>query len=192
MIEAHKVYLTAELQKFHSTSWSSKFLGEIPPDALRFLSQVGLPIKPEEFSSSLGSHSSISVFLRERSSSEIERLSQILSTFRNNGVHGKITAHQVWKTVRNVPLANVYVYPAEPSLKDLFRRNSWKLLSIVGDHDLWISKPYNQWSREREVEYRICLADNLGNENFKVFDGVHRAIQLAWRAETGIDICCPN
>lgn len=192
MTEAHKVYLTAELRKFNSTTWSEKFLREIPREDKDFLGQLGLPLSPMEFSSSLESHPLILEFLEKVPSPQIDRLSRVLSTFRNNGVYGKIIPHGNWITVPNVQLANVFVYPAEETLKGLFKKNNWKLFSIVADQDLWKAEPYNRWSKDREVEFRTCLADKLSGDAYKIFDGVHRAIQLAWREEDTTDICCPG
>ena len=84
----------------------------------------------------------------------------------------------MWR-LEHVPIDEVDLNEAEGCLKSLWRKHRSRLVPIVSDPCLWQVDPYAGWSQRRFIEHPELLAVPSG-ERILVFDGVHRAIQMAW------------
>jgi hypothetical protein len=190
---AFRVYLTAELLKLKNTDMARVFIEGVLEEDRDLLKKCGLSIRPEDYRTRFerGSEEA-DVFLDSCSEEMIEALARMISGVRQNGVYRKILNHDSWYLVPGVDLDKISVSPAESWNIELFERKCFKVVSIARDSELWKVKPYSGWNAGRQVEFRTCLAVGFSRGRYRIFDGIHRAIQLVRNGETTVDICCPT
>ena len=197
MVNPFDIYLAPELSKFiGNINWVEKFIQENNNDDLIY---CNLPNNKRDFLMKFNSKVSIEEFILNLSEENKKNLSRLLSNWRNNGVYNKINhlemvgekyQHSFW-TILDIPLTYLYISPAERSLWDLFERHQFSLIKIANDPKLLRYSPYNGYLKNiNEIEYPICLGEQQGFDlKYKIFDGVHRAIQIAINNEESLKLC---
>jgi hypothetical protein len=186
---AFKVFLTAELLKLRNPDMAAAFLGGIQDEDRRFLVEHGLTVRPEDYG--FVDVGAAGEFLGRHSEEGIRILARLMSGARGNYVYSYVMRHEHWDVVREIDMSRVSLSPAEAEVSTIFGRGCHKVLLVVTDPELWTVKPYSEWAPEQHVEYPICLATRFSRGRFKIFDGTHRALQLARNGKTTIDLCCP-
>jgi hypothetical protein len=80
---------------------------------------------------------------------------------------------------------------AEKKYEYLFARNGWQLARIAADAELKTLAPYSAFARGAEVIEPRCIAEIVPETSgtYRIIDGIHRAIQLAWNDVLMIDLC---
>jgi len=110
--------------------------------------------------------------------------------WRNNGIAEKLSPQQTPWFI-DVPVENIQLNQAERYLGPLFRRHDGWLAAIAVDPVVLRHHAYSGHEPGETVNFRCCLAypvpDNEGI--YRVFDGVHRAIQMVRNRDTRIPIC---
>ena len=101
-----------------------------------------------------------------------------LSSWRRNSVRDRLSEPRVWR-LEHVPIEAVDLNETEAELKPLGSEHRRRLVPIVEDPRLWQVHPYAGWSHGRPIAHPELPAVPRDGRVF-VFDGVHRAIQMAW------------
>lgn len=191
-INPYEIYLVAELSKLKNTGDVSHLLEKVEPNELKTLR---IPYNIDLIKQCFSSKNNVESYVKSLTVTEKKQLTQLLSVkWRNNNVYAKISRfenHQ-WKIDR-IDIDLIYIGYAEPKLKPLFRKHNMKLTDITNDNELWQNKPYRSWNlNPREVEYLILLAVRQNINEYRVFDGVHRAIGLVKNGNTTLNLCFPD
>lgn len=151
----------------------------------------GLEDTSEKLASQFCSQNAVNIFVSELSDVCVRRLVQLLSVkWRCNSVWSKLNNHAIW-TICSVSIDLIKVTRAEEEVRHVFERNNYYLRSIVADPELWHFHPYYDYSNKRTVELKVCLAEKNDAE-YSIFDGIHRAIQMAWCGDNEISLCVPE
>lgn len=176
-IKRYIVYIAPELQKFNDTNWTNKFFEQFQDN--NCFEDFDLPKYPDEFIEQFSTEEGIVDYLKGRPKQSVIRLSTFLSSvWRNNtGLLRKLTSFNNWKD-KAVPIEKILVYPAEPSFHDYFEENEYLLCRILEDRRIMDELPYRNYEEGTSVIFKTLLAVQK-DQNYRIFDGVHRAVQLA-------------
>jgi hypothetical protein len=187
-MKQYRVYLTAELGKLRHVGAAADFINAVGPAAL---AELGLPPKPEDLSARLSDHDSVVAFVGSLSDDSLVSLVEACDArWRRNGVSATLRLGSGW-AIRSVDIGSVDVQQAEPSLGDFFRSHRSRLVDIAADARLLEHCPYSGWTKGEAVPYPVVLGLNRGGR-MRLFDGIHRAIQLAINGETTVQVCSPD
>lgn len=90
-----------------------------------------------------------------------------------------------------VPTEAILLREAEQRLVPAFRRNSLWLTAVAIDPEVLSAEPHRCCTDNEEVDLRICIARREPGRpgEYRLIDGVHRAIQLYRSGEREIDLC---
>ncbi len=182
----HRVYLMGELGKFRDSQYVAQMLAAIDPDVLRAAGLIGTA---EDLSTRFSTQSSIGSYVANLGRGKAMRLAVALSRWRNNPVHLKAGDGSDWP-VTAVPMREVLLSQAESRYAEAWAAHGWELERIASDPALMSLPPYTSYRPGREVEFPILLAE-LDQGRWRVFDGVHRAIQLYLNGEARLTLCVP-
>lgn len=171
------LYIAPELHKFEELNWTNKFFKQFQDNPC--FDEFNLPKDLNEFSQQFSTKEGILGYLNERPEQNVIALSGFLSsTWRNNpGLFNKLTSNSNWEDLA-VPLQRILVYPAEPSFHDYFEENEYLLCRILEDRRIMDELPYRNYKEGTSVIFKTLLAVQK-DQNYRIFDGVHRAVQLA-------------
>lgn len=179
-----RVYLQSELGKFRQAAESSSFLRSTSRD---LLFELRLPNSPEAITELLGDQSLIEKYVDALTEPELRILAGECSRWRRNDVALKLDSAKSW-SIDSVPIAKVDVQQAEPHLGEFFRRRGFALTRVAGDPALFTYSPYSGWSKATRIVFPVCLAIRRG-VRYRLFDGIHRAIQSAWSGADALTVC---
>lgn len=180
-----QVYLRAELGKLQHRGDAESFLAGVPSDLVR---ECGLPPDPDELTQRLPNQDAVDVFVAGLVIGSLLRLAQHCSKeWRKNDVFDKLNGASRWQE-EDVPTQAIRLQQAEPCLGDLFRENDYSLLRIAADQRIMSREPYCHHRPGELVCYGTCLARREGAA-FRIFDGMHRAIQLVRNGFGAIRLC---
>lgn len=181
------LYLAPELQKFKDRNWALKFFAKFQNHEL--FEEFNLPMDIEIFAKQFSEKETIIKYLENQTQQTIIKLSRFLSIqWRENGAAHKLDKFQDWRD-EEIEIGSIFVYPAEECLNTFFAENDFSLLRIVADQRIMSSKPYYTYTPGSKVDFKTLLAIKKGNTNYHIFDGVHRAIQLAVNGEEVLYLC---
>jgi hypothetical protein len=184
----YQVYLRGELGKIRHVGAAENFLAALSKD-LRTL--LGLPGTAEELSRYFADQASVTRFVDGLVEDQARQLVEACDIrWRRNGVYIRLTKTTHW-SIYSVNVADVDVQQAEPHLKHIFFRHNFNLVGISKDTELLAQKPYSERHPGEKVEYSVLLAARV-NGRYRVFDGIHRAIQLARNGASSLDVCASN
>ncbi len=171
------IYLMPELSKLKNIGDCEKFLKRAK---VRDLKHLKISTNADELSKQFHNIDNIKKYLEKLSYYEIVPLTYILSkVWRKNSSYDKIINNTIWNE-KEVPIENIYLQNAEYSVSHIFKENGYKLINIVNDKELWTHNPYNDYTSQRIIEYPICMAEEIDDSEYVIFDGIHRAIQMAY------------
>jgi hypothetical protein len=178
------VYLLAELGKFSNEGDVRSFFDKIGEAGL---AQLEWNAEPEEIALRFRDQASVSNFVEHLSDAKVMVLVRLCAIWRDNGILGKLSQGTEW-TVEEVPIAIVDLQQAEPQLGPVFAKNDFRLTAIASDPEVLRSEPYCLRVPGQAVDYPVLLGVRSGGR-FRVFDGMHRAIQLVRNGERVVKIC---
>ncbi len=183
------VYLLPELSKLRNKGDAENFLSKVKEDDLR---RFKISTSVDELIKQFNSQDAIIEYINKLSNDELKLLSKLLSKeWRRNPIYDKLTRYFIWEE-KEIPIDIIYVQQAEPippSLVNIFKKHNFKLLGITNDSELWEYKPYNSdFSKGRKVEFPLCLAEKIDESKYIIFDGIHRAIQMARNGQQYINL----
>lgn len=179
-----RVYLCGEFGKLRSMETAELFSREVDRSVLV---DCDLCSRGREIAERFSSQEKVNRFVQQLDSKLVERLTEACSSWRKNDVFSKLKAFSEWNEVQ-VAIDLIKVQQAEPDLAHLFKKNEFRLDIIARDQEILAAEPYRHYAAGNQVAFPICLALK-SNEAYQVFDGIHRAIQLARNGHKNIDIC---
>lgn len=96
-------------------------------------------------------------------------------------------------SIRSVPLDELEVDQAEPTaeLARAFAQHQYRLVDIASDPFILGQPPYCEHQPGEQVGLPIALAIPHP-VRLRIFDGIHRAIQLARNGQSEIDVGAPE
>ena len=184
-MEQYRVYLKAELGKLRNVS-----------DGQNFLSTAGCPREsfdvPRDvvvLSERFATQQLVDAFVDSLDYRALIDLTACCGLWRRNGIARNLTRWQSTHFV-DVPLEDVLLERAEEDLWPVFDRLG--ALTAIGKDDEVLAHPvYAAHSPNEPIDYRRCLArPEPGRQGvYRIFDGMHRAIQMLRNRETLIPLC---
>jgi hypothetical protein len=79
---------------------------------------------------------------------------------------------------------------SEREVTEIFCRHNGNIVKIANDNGLYQFKPYSEF-KPNEVKYKTLLAKKK-NGIFQVFDGIHRALFMAYMKQETANVCYKN
>ncbi len=170
-----QVYLRSELGKLSNRSEAEWFLRSVSHEVLEVCE---LPKVATELTETFRSQDKVDVFVGSLSADQLKSLTKTCDhDWRKNHVYDKLNKARDWQEA-DIPIDSIDVQQAEPSLGFLFKRNDFQLSRLVADPELGQHDPYKSSAVGKVVEFPICLALRI-NGRYRLFDGIHRGIQMA-------------
>jgi hypothetical protein len=180
-----RIYLRAELGKLRRRGDAERFVEKVPQDVLQ---DCGLPMNAHEISDSMTSQEQVDAFVAVLQDKTAWRLAEACSKrWRKNDAFDKLESSDIWREA-DVPIGQIELQQAEPKLGDLFQDNGFSLSRIATDERILAAEPYCHHRPGETVRFRTCLAMKK-DETYRIFDGMHRAIQLVRNGEATLRLC---
>lgn len=184
----YRVYLSAELRRLaDDRQAASDFSVLVSPG----LPHLRLGDSGRKVRRRLPNGDAVDRFVGGLSERDLEALGVACSAWRVNPVAEKIRQfNKDWEVV-SVPVSDLEIDLAESGLHDEFRRLDHRLIALASSPAVLEAAPYATHSVGDAVEFQVVLAiPHL--IRYRIFDGVHRAIQLARNGATDLSICIPT
>lgn len=170
-----RVYLRSELGKLSDLSEAESFLRSVSHDVLK---TCGLTKVATKLIEALGSQENVDRFVARLGEDELTSLTKTCDhDWRKNHVYDKLVKARTWQEAE-IPIDSIDVQQAEWELGSLFERNGFRLSRVIADPALATFEPYKSSHVGSVVEFPICMAIQV-NRRYRLFDGIHRAIQMA-------------
>ena len=180
-------YLNGELGKLKKEDDAAGFITALGTD---FLKELQLSIEPAELSRQFSTQEEVSYFVEELSKKNVIKIVELGDRrWRKNGVFKRLNEYLNW-TVHSIAINEVDIQQAEPNLGSLFQDHNNNLVAIATDPTLLEQQPYSNANVGDPVAYQVLLAARW-NGRYRVFDGIHRAIQLVRNKEQVLHLCTP-
>ena len=87
-----------------------------------------------------------------------------------------------------VDVNQILVGQAEPCLGHLWKRCNYELAKVATHPEILAATPYCEMKPGTPIDFRVCLAKRIG-DRYRIFDGIHRAVQMFINGETKIPLC---
>ena len=185
-MEHYSTYLRAELGKLGNVGDGRDFLlrSGCRPEAFNLVGD------PEWLARSFASQDRVDVYVAGLGALLLEELTGCCGRWRGNGIAAKLSPRQRPRFIE-VPVANLLLSQAEPALGDVFRGHAGRLAAIAQDPRVLAADAYCRHEPGDQVSFRCCLANPVSgtDEMYRVFDGVHRAIQMFRSGDAQIPVC---
>ena len=186
-MEQFRVYLRGELGKLKNACDAGEFLCGIGTE---MVVRLQLPTTVEELQRLFSTQEDVNQFVASLPDIELQDLVRDCDEkWRTNGTFRALNKYEHWE-VQVVSITDVDVQEAEQCFKYIFERHGYRLVDIARDVELMVQKPYVRSSVGDVVAYPVLLARQCGSR-FKVFDGIHRAIQFARNNAAQLSLCLP-
>jgi hypothetical protein len=182
-----RVYLRGELGKLRNRRDAAAFI--VAVESSELLGDIGLAADPESLSRQLDSQAAVDELVARLQPETLDALSKCCSNEwrANPDLYEQLTSSDTW-TEKNVDVESILLKQAEPRLGQLFAELGYRLTAIAADRRVLSSHPYCLRTPGELVDYPICLAKRSSG-TFRVFDGIHRAIQLVRNGQGQIPLC---
>lgn len=180
-----RIYLRAELGKLERPRDAERFVEKVPQDVLH---DCGLRMNAHEISNRLTSQERVDEFVAALQDETARCLAEACSKrWRENDAFDKLESSDTWREA-DVPIDQIELQQAEPELGDRFRNHGYSLRRIATDERILAAEPYCHHRPGETVWFRTCLA--MKNDGtYRIFDGMHRAIQLVRNGEATLRLC---
>jgi hypothetical protein len=185
-VEQYRTYLRAELGKLRNEGDAQAFLRCSDCRVDKF----GLVAAPRELAQAFASQDDVDGFVASLGAQTLVALTSCCGRWRRNGIEAKLSPRQLPR-VLDVFAERVLLMQAEPDLGPLFEENGYRLTSIARDPRVLAAAPYRDHVPGERVAFPRCLANPVASSvgTFRIFDGMHRAIQLVRNGATHIEGC---
>lgn len=182
-----RVYLHAELGKLRNRGDAANFIRAVPDNVLAKLSLCN---EPDGLSNQFLNQDAVSLFVDQLVDEDVRVLVKFCDrNWRKNGVFTKLQEGKRWE-IHDVYSGDIDIQQAEPRLCQLFRDHHYNLIAIATDTMLLQEEPYVNRTAAEPVYYPILLAVRQ-NGRHRIFDGIHRAIQLVRNGQDYLQLCVP-
>jgi hypothetical protein len=184
-MQQYRVYLRAELGKLRNVSDSQDFLGT--PECRR--ESFDTPRDVVVLSERLATQELVDAFVGGLDDQALIDLTACCGLWRGNGIAGNLSRWQSSHFI-DVPVEKILLNRAEKGLWPVFDRLD--ALTAIGKNDEVLAHPvYAAHSPNEPIHYRWCLArpEPRRQGMYRIFDGMHRAIQMLRNRETHIPLC---
>jgi hypothetical protein len=168
-MEHYRLYLRAELGKLRELGDAAAFLARSicrPTGSAASLADM------------LATQALVDSYVEGLSDHELVELVDCCDEWRGNGVAAKLRAGRL-RGIFEVPTSAILLRQAERDLGPVFARLGWRLDAIARAHEVLEADPYRQHPALEPVIFRTCLSDPADSGFYRLFDGMHRAIQMA-------------
>jgi hypothetical protein len=185
-VDQYRVYLRAELGKLANVDDGRAF---VEKSGCR-VEEFRLVADPVWLAQSFGSQRQVDAYVDVLDDLDLVRLTQCCDSWRGNGIAGKLSRRQI-PTCIEVRVGDVLLNQAEPWLGHVFRQHDGRLAAIAQDQRVLGADAYSRHRPGEEISYRVCLANPVRNAEgtYRVFDGMHRAIQMVRNGDAQIPLC---
>lgn len=184
-MEQYRVYLKGELGKLGSADRARDFLAgsECQPGA------IGLQLDEAWVADRFSTQDRVDDYVESLDDAALAGLTARCGRWRNNDIVAKLRGHRV--DFVKVPVGDVFLSQAEDWLGADFRRLAYRLTAIAADPVVLAAPAYRDRADHERIDYPWCLArpHPVVPGAFKVFDGMHRAIQMVRNGEATIPLC---
>jgi len=185
-LEKFYIYLSSELSKLKNEGDAIDFLSKLRN---KDLERLHIHTELYKLMNQFKNKNEINNYLKTLNYYEIIPLTNLISKiWRKNAVY-EFLINNSFINKEKIPVEYIYVLQAESNLKHLFKRNNYKLTDLVNDKKLWNHEPYkSNFTKGKEVEYPLLLAEKYSETRYTIYDGIHRAIQMARNGQEYIDL----
>jgi len=177
-MEHYRLYLRAELGKLRGPGDAAAFLARSicrPAGSVAALAEMfATQARADDYVQGLSDH-------------ELVELVDCCEAWRGNGVAAKLRGGRL-RGVSEVPISAILLRQAEPELGLAFARLGWRLDAIARAPEVLETDPYRRHDPLEPVIFRTCLSDPADGGFYRLFDGMHRAIQMARNGERAISV----
>jgi hypothetical protein len=185
-MDQYRTYLRAELGKLGNAGDSRAFLERsgCPPEAFNLVGD------PEWLARSFASQDQVDEYVAGLSPVALKDLTACCGRWRGNGIAAKLSQWQTPMFIE-VPVENILLSQAEETLGHVFREHSERLSAIAQDARVLAADAYCRHKPGDHVSFRVCLAKPVSDTDgmYRVFDGMHRAIQMLRNRDAQIPLC---
>jgi hypothetical protein len=162
-----------------------------PENAEQLLLECGLPADAAALSRQLHDQAAVDAYVLALSDENARKLARACSEdWRRNDVFEKLQAWSAWSET-DVPVGMIELQQAEEALGAVFRENKYVLTRVAADARVLATRPYADHPTGDAVAFPTCLAMKQ-RSTYRIFDGIHRAIQLVVNGEQAIRLCYPQ
>ena len=185
-MEQYRTYLRAELGKLRDIGDCS----ELVRMAGSCLVGVDLPADPAALSRRFADQGLVDLFVNDLDERDLIELTACCGLWRKNDIAKKLSPEQ-HPFLHLVPTDRIRLHSAEPSLIEDFARLDWELRAIARDDAILSADPYRARRPGAVIAFGICLAnpDPDRADGYRVFDGMHRAIQIVRNGVSSLLLC---
>jgi hypothetical protein len=177
-MEHFRLYLRAELGKLRDPGDAAAFFAASRCRPARSVDAVvGM----------FAAQALVDAYVGALSDDALVELADCCETWRGNGVATRLRAGRLLG-VSEVPTSAILLRQAEPELGSAFAREGWRLDAIAHAPDLMAADPYRRRTAGESVAFRTCLSNPANGGLYRLFDGMHRAIQMARNGEPTISV----
>lgn len=185
-MQQYKTYLRAELGKLKNVGDGREFIDR---SGCR-LGDFGLVADPKWLAEKFTTQQSVDDYVETLDANDLVGLTSGCGQWRGNGIAKKLSVGQrveCW----DVAVENIVLSPAERELEPVFSRLDWQLVAIASDPNVLAADAFRLRGTSETVAFRCCLANPVPARPgvYKVFDGMHRAIQMVRNGEAQIPLC---
>lgn len=178
-MDAYRTYLRGELGKLANRGDAEFFLARG-----RYVKLGGTP---EELCRRFAAQALVDAEVARMTPQVLIAVTNACGVWRDNGVPGRIRGRTTtWVTA---PIHAVHLGPAEQHLESLFAENGWRLVDVARDPRVLREPPYSQRKPGEVVAFSTLIAELLPTDEYRLIDGMHRAIQIARNGETSVHLC---
>jgi hypothetical protein len=172
-MEQYRTYLQAELSKLGRVGDAREFLAKSGCEPGAF----GMEDDAGRLARAFASQELVDAYVARLDPQLLVDLTACCGRWRSNGIEGKLSPGQRCERV-SAPVETIILGQAEVALRGLWSRNGWRLVPIARDPEVLAAAPYSFEKPGSTISFRTCLATQQPDGPFRVFDGIHRAIQM--------------
>ena len=183
-MDHYRIYLRSELGRLCSRGYAEQFVQHVPRE---WLAANALPADRKGITKAFATQTRVDGFVAGLADPLLVELVQFCGQWRGNDIATRLSPLQRHHET-SVEAGGILLSPAEVELVHLFERNDWRLTAIATDPAVLASWPYHNYRRGEPVAFPVCLA-TAEDARFRIFDGMHRAIQLVRNGEQAIPLC---
>lgn len=185
-MDQYRTYLKAELAKLRNIDDGRAFAGKAGPCLRTF----GLAHDTRSWTVMFATQRLVNDYVEGLGSSALVDLTVCCGQWRENRIAEHLSPRQTVEWIQ-ASVADVLLNEAERSLWGAFARLNSELTTIAQDPEVLGTPPYCLLQPGEQVAFPWCLATpEPGRPGvYRVFDGMHRAIQLFRNGEAHIPLC---
>jgi hypothetical protein len=185
-VDQYRTYLRAELGKLRNAGDGGEFLEK----SLCQLASFDLPGDADRLSHAFADQDLVDAYVRRLDRQALVALTGCCGRWRDNGIAAKLH-HGQTVTFVDVPVEAVLLNQAEGYLAAVFKANGDQLIRIARDPIVLGAKAYCDRQPGEVIAFRWCLANREPGPGdlYRVFDGMHRAIQMIRNEDKAIPLC---